>query len=472
MKDFPKYFLFLSILIFINSQLQTSDQGGKCVFIFNDSAVYDFHYLKNDRDEHKYEDLNVITDSNNITSKYGWIINICNDTVAECLNISENDTNANISNSQKVLISDSLMIYRDRDYKCRRATGGFFDQKNSTNLTYHKDFKNFWFEYHPPEGDKCGDNDRYRTVIKFTHNRNDNKAVVHYKGIEILSDINTYGCDRNLNIELNLETPEYLLIQIMLNNYYLVTGFIFLIVGIFLMFLAKNKKAIKFIIGCIFAEILSFSIGCGIFGLSIKYMELVLAFVGIFVGCFIGYFCLGGNKLFKVILSITAGFIFGLFFFDIAFVSGNYQLTVVLLINTILIFIGLFIVVVQFLPNFHVFYDSVIGSYIFVRGMSVLLYKIGGKVRYRELQIILFLVNRHEYQYAEYFYQNKWKYYWVYDIFIFIFMGVSIYYYVVKLYGRDDYEEKDEEEENPEEKLIGGVNSTKIDEGEDDKPLE
>ena len=472
MKDLIKYFMSLSILTLINSEdLEKVTVKGKCVYIFNDSSVYSFHPLTSPSNKVLYKDVQNFTNSEGKIIEFGWFINICNDTIYEYLNSTKNENGTNSTNTSRIIRrTDSQMVYCDQNLNCTRGTGGFHSD-NSGNLTYivNKTNKtNFMFEYDPSFGDTCDNENSYKMKIKFINNPNEKKPNVHYTGIEPLNK-NSKNCNRELIIEMNLEEPtDYLLIQKMFNNYFYVTGPIFFLIGIFLMILAKNKKATKFIIGWVFSEILCFSIACGIFGLSYKYMEFVLTSVGFILGILIGYFSLKSNKFFKVILAIAAGFIFGLLFFDMIFVHGNYQLTGILLADTVLIFIGLFTVIVEILPDFHIFYDSVIGSYVFIRGISILLYKLGGNIRYRELQIILYLVNRYEFDYVNDLYQNNWKYYWVYDIFIFVFMAVSIFYYYIKVFGRDDYE--DEEEENPEEKLVGGENDIKNEENEDDQP--
>ena len=154
MNDFLFLFLFLSILIFCNSQLIPGKTiKGKCVYIFNDSAVYNFHSLKSGSNEVKYQDIREEDGENNTKYTYGWFINLCNDTVVkECLNITENETATESTNASYVERTNSQMVYRNQDYKCIRGTGGYFE-KNAGGLTYKESGTNFWFEYNAPEGD-------------------------------------------------------------------------------------------------------------------------------------------------------------------------------------------------------------------------------------------------------------------------------------------------------------------------------
>jgi hypothetical protein len=272
------------------------------------------------------------------------------------------------------------------------------------------------------------------------------------------------SCTGNIEIHVNFqEYTEYLLIQRFLNDYWIFTGIIFLLIGIYLMILAQNKKATKFIISIIFGEMFSFTIACGLFGLKVKYMEWCLFFVGLILGIFIGYFSLGGNRLHRTILAMTSGYIFGIVVFDFIFCHQNYKLAEILLTDSILIFVGITIVGVFLAPEYHYLCDSIIGSYIFIRGISVLMQKLGKFWRFRELQLLLFLLNRYELYYANYFYNNYWPIYFIYDIFIVIFMGVSMLYYISKAVGKDE----DEEEDNSEEKLIGSKKSTSLEDEED-----
>lgn len=278
-------------------------------------------------------------------------------------------------------------------------------------------------------------------------------------------------CEYTIELAINFdESIEHLLIQKFCNDYWILTGILFLIIGFYLMILAQNKKATKFIIGIIFGQIIIFTIACVFFSIKFKNMEFFIFPVGIIFGGFIGYFSLGGNRLFKSILSITAGFFMGLISFDIIFLHQNYQLAEVLLTDSILIFAGFFFILIYLLPDYHYYCDSIIGSYIFMRGISILLHKLGKYARFRELQLMLYLINAYEFDYAKYYYDEEWPNYFVYDFFILLFMVVSMFYYFTKAVGRDEDDDEEEKEgKNKEEKLIGNKKTTAT---EDDEELE
>jgi hypothetical protein len=284
---------------------------------------------------------------------------------------------------------------------------------------------------------------------------------VSYQNLDVPdAGMNRIGCQRELEIFSDFEDNiEYLLIQRFMNDYWYFTGPVFFILGIYLMILATNTIATKFVTSVIFGEILTFTIACGMFGLSYKYLEWILFVVGLILGIFIGYFSFNGYKLFKTILSIDAGYILGILIFDILFLYGTFQLSEVLLTDSILIFIGMAVVSVHLAPDYHYLCDSIIGGYLFIRGITILLQYTGKYARYRELQLTLYLINNLEFNLAKYCFKNYWPIYYVYDIFIILFISVSMFYYFVKAIGKDE-DEEEENEKNPEEKLIGAINQT------------
>lgn len=315
------------------------------------------------------------------------------------------------------------------------------------------------FEYKAFPGDEClGGN--FQMTYKFFNIEDKTKDKVEYNNIDIPdAELHRTDCLRNINIYVNFENRiKYLYIQRFMNDYWYLTGVVFFILGIYLMILATNTIATKYVISVIFGEIVSFTIGCGIFGLYLKYLEWILFSIGLILGVFIGYFSYNGHKLYKTILSITAGFIFGILIFDIIFLFGKYQLSEILLTDSILVFIGMAVVSIYLAPDYHYFCDSIIGGYLFIRGMTILLQYTGKYGRYRELQLILYLINKYEFHLVEYCFKNYWPIYYVYDIFMILFISVSMLYYFVKAVGKD--EEEEENEKNPEEKLIGAINTT------------
>ena len=362
-----------------------------------------------------------------------------------------------LNSSGKVeLFYDSSVIYRDNNGNCIRMAGRFFQNETNNYLTKINDKK---FEYITTLGDKCGDS-FYYTKYNFINSDKKEEKNVEYNNLKAPSDIT--DCSIDINIHINFqESTEYLLIQKFLNDYWIATGIIFLIIGIYLMFLAQNKKATKILISIIFGEIFTFTNACCLFGLKGRYMEWILLSLGIIIGIIIGYFCLKGrNRIYKTILAINAGLIFGIIIFDFIFCHQNYMLAEILFTDSVLIFIGLTIVTVFLVPEYHYLCDSIIGSYLFIRGISVLMQKLGKYVRFRELQLLLYFLNRYELPYPNYLYKNFWPFYFVYDIFIVIFIGVSMFYYIIKVVGKD--EENDEIDEELEKNLIGDDKSTSI----------
>jgi len=387
---------------------------------------------------------------NKIKGANGWSINICNDTVLTCRNLSKiNDAYEDI----KELFYDSSAIYRDDNGDCIRVAGSFFKNDKSYKLKYYENYK---LEYKSFAGDKCTESNNYSMTYQFLDAKYHNKPEsVSFQKLDIPSrDINRTGCERILEIYTDYgDSIEYLLVQKFMNDYWYFTGPVFFILGIYLMILATNTIATKFVISIIFGEILTFTIACGIFGLSYNYMEWILFAVGLILGIFIGCISFNGYKLFKFILSINAGYILGILVFDIIFLYGNFQLSEILLTDSILVFIGMAIVSIHLAPDYHYLCDSIIGGYIFIRGVTILMQYTGKYGRYRELQLTLYLVNNYEFNLAKYCFTNYWPIYYVYDILIILFISVSMLYYIVKAVGKDE-----EEEENSEEKLIGAIN--------------
>lgn len=398
----------------------------------------------------------------------GFSLNFCNDTIIPCYKIENEETNKTIEE----LNFDSSLIYRDKEGFCTKITGSFYknDEKENENYLIYQDDNSF--KYVAPKGDKCS-NGQYKMVFNFINIKDTNKNKNNIPNIEWykipIPNVMNHICDYSIDISLNFDDcKEYLLVQKFFNDYWVLSGIIFIIIGLYLILLAQNKKATKFVIGTIFGEIFIFTVTCALFSIKYNYLEWCIAGVGIVFGAFIGYFSLGGNRLFRAILSITAGIIIGLISFDIIFLHQNYQLAQILLTDSVLIFAGLFFIIIYLLPDYHYFCDSIIGSYIFIRGISILLHKLGKYARFRELQLLLYLIGTFEFDYANYYFKEQWPIYFVYDIFMIIFMAASMFYYYVKAVGRDD---DDEAEENigKETKLIGNKKSTLT---EDDQELE
>ena len=255
-------------------------------------------------------------------------------------------------------------------------------------------------------------------------------------------------CTRTLKIDIKFENiKDELLIQKFFSDYYIFTGIVFILISIYLLIFAKYKKITKFIITIIFGEIFTFTLGVGFVGIHYNHMEWAFFICGLAIGGFLGYFCLGGNRLYRVILSLTAGYIFGLIVYDILFTHLCSRLSQVLIFDTLLIFMALFVLILQLQHSFHYFYDSIIGGYLFMRGFCLLIQKAGKYARYRELNILLYLLNRYEIELAKYYYNEKWPIYYVYTIIMILLMGGSCVYYFFKEYKRDEEDEIEKEEQ-------------------------
>ena len=400
--------------------------------------------------QNKFDDVNFA----------GFSVNVCNDTVIKCVNQSESDT---IPQEKRIYnMFNSLAIYRWSNGSCTRIAGEFFNPdnflvKNGLNFEYKT------------TGDYCrtlGDTSyNYTTTFKFSDTKGNTDSVDYYGLFKPDRDLKD-SCDETLKIQLNFEKhTDHLLIQKFFNDYYIATGIIFLIVGVYLLFFAKYKKITKFTISTIFGQIFAFTLGVGMIGTKIRDMHWAFFAAGIAIGGAVGYFCLGGNRLYRVILALTAGFIFGLIIFDVLFTHLVSRFSQVFLIDTLIIFISLSILIICLQHSFHYFYDSVVGSYILVRGFCTLIQKAGKYARYRELQTLLYTIGYYEIELAKEFYKDKWPIYYMYTIIMFVVMGGSIVFDYFKNYKKDEEDEAEIEKEN-QKKLMKGRTTSYGDDGE------
>jgi hypothetical protein len=379
----------------------------------------------------------------------GISVNICNDTFLECNTGEDNLT-----------IFNSIAIYRTSKGECIRIAGQFFNDKN-----YLKKVNDELFIYNST-GDICRNNINFSTLYKFQNTLG--QESVQYRKIPVPYSHMNEACDRTLEINVNFDDiTDQLLIQKFFSNYHYLTGIIFFAVGVYLLIFAKYKKITKFLNCIIFGEIFTFTFGVGIFGIHYIHMEWAFFIIGLVIGLFLGYFCLGGSKLYRVILALTAGFIFGIIFFDIIFTHLCSRLSEILFTDTVIIFMSLFVLILTLQHSFHYFYDSIIGSYIFVRGICLLFKDVGKYARYRELNLLLYLIGKNEIELAKYYYNESWPIYYVYIIIMFLIMGGSIFYYYLKLYKKDE-EDLSEKDENMQKELL----KEKTTAGDDDKDLD
>ena len=363
----------------------------------------------------------------------GFSVNVCNDTVVKCQGENE-----------EISMFNSTVIYRNQNGTCIRMAGPYFSEEDYLQ----KDGDSFYFV---STGDYCRyfDNEhQYFTTKYLFKDTKDEKDTIDFNHL-LTPDANVKrNCYDTLEISVNYKKhTDYLLIQKFFSDYHYLTGVVFLIIGVYLLGFAQFKKITKFTVGVVFGEISSFTFGVGLIGIKYIHMEWAFFIIGLALGGFVGYFCLGGSRLYRVILALTAGFIFGVIIFDVLFTHLISRLCQILLFDTIMIFMSLALLIIHLQHSFHYFYNSIIGSYILVRGFCLLIRDAGKYARYRELQLQIYMLTKNEVDMARHFYEELWPTYYVYTIIMFIVMGGSIVFYYFKLYNKDEEAQYEKEKE-------------------------
>lgn len=363
----------------------------------------------------------------------GFSVNVCNDTVVKCQGENE-----------EISMFNSTVIYRNQNGTCIRMAGPYFSEEDYLQ----KDGDSFYFV---STGDYCRyfDNEhQYFTTKYLFKDTKDEKDTIDFNHL-LTPDANVKrNCYDTLEISVNYKKhTDYLLIQKFFSDYHYFTGVVFLIIGVYLLGFAQFKKITKFTVGVVFGEISSFTFGVGLIGIKYIHMEWAFFIIGLALGGFVGYFCLGGSRLYRVILAFTAGFIFGVIIFDVLFTHLISRLCQILLFDTIMIFMSLALLIIHLQHSFHYFYNSIIGSYILVRGFCLLIRDAGKYARYRELQLQIYMLTKNEVDMARHFYEELWPTYYVYTIIMFIVMGGSIVFYYFKLYNKDEEAQYEKEKE-------------------------
>ena len=441
------FYIFIYLKLFLIDIIickEKNNRSGKCVYLFTNtgSEIINFYKFKNN----KYTFNLTINDEE--TEK--WSINFCNDTVYKKFNGDE----------EKILYNSSI-VYTDKEERRNYVfTGGFLRPMNdSAKLNLMKDEDKYTL--YPQHGDECFSNskDNYTTSIIFENGNVDNKKYVEIYELPIKDN-----CSNELKLHFDLEySKDYLILQKVLNDGYIFTSIIFILLGIFLCFLAFiNLPLTKVIVSLVFGQIVMFSFEIIFVGNSSALKEnlyILILIIGFLVGCVIGILCYIYDKLYLIILSSSSGFINGIFVFDICFIGSNSRLTPNILVDVILIFTTSFIVLIKILPKNYIYYPPVIGSYLLIRGISLIIYNTSGKYGYRDLQLLLFLTNLNENDFLEEFLKNDFKYFWVYIIFISLILILSeIIAYLInkrkqeKEFNDDEEEEEEKEDENDENK--------------------
>ena len=252
--------------------------------------------------------------------------------------------------------------------------------------------------------------------------------------IQNLPDIKS--CDTNMIVHVNFDNiTKHLLIQRIFNNYYYVTGPIFIILGVIFGFLGFYENLILVSICFLFGQIITFIIGELIIGINKKYFEFLLISIGLIIGAISIYFSKKYLKYYKFVMGMTSGSIFGTFITEIFIFPFGVNLIFSIYINNLLISSASFLIIVYVIKKFYLYLYSIIGGYICIRGLSILLFKLMG---YKELQLILYFSGSFEY---EYFFVNSdrklpkelnWDNYWIYDLLIIVSIIISIIFYRFK----------------------------------------
>ena len=235
-----------------------------------------------------------------------------------------------------------------------------------------------------------------------------------------------------MTIEVNFnDITKHLLIQRIFNNYYIVTGILFILIGIFLCFFGYYQNIIKIFVCVIFGELFTFIFFVIIIGINVKWFEILFILIGAFIGILLSYYSIKNSNFYKVIISLTSGIIFGIFLIDAIFIRSKPLLIYSILVDNIIISSISFLILIKVLKKYYIFLNSIIGGYILIRGLSLLLFK---SLRYRELQLIIYFMKEFEWEFFEDNNGLNWELFWVYDLLIFACIIFSIMFYYFHTY--------------------------------------
>jgi len=394
--NFLIYVIFFSIKD-INSRKK---HYGKCVFIEKNtgSKIINFYKYKN-------RDFSSINNS--------FSINLCNDTkFTEWIN----------ETIDYGIDSQIAYINKNSNYSIRLA-GPFFKYRNSswknTLILNKEEGGEDIYIYKPQYGDFCDESQKfnYSTTIRFEHKNIDEEAV------EIAEFPNISDCEPVLKINYNKEyAMDYLLLQKVLNDCYIFTGIIFILLGIFLCFFSMKFQAInKIIISLIFGQLIIFNINLIFIGntTALKdYLFILIIFVGLVISAPFIYFSRKIEKLYNIILSFSSGYICGVLIYEIFFFNTNSILSRSILIDVLLIFTTFFIGLNLIIPRNSIYYPPFIGSYILIRGFSLFIYNITDKGGFGDLHLLIYLIKFREEDLVKEYFENDYKHFYVYLIFI------------------------------------------------------
>jgi hypothetical protein len=440
LKNIIFYFnIFFQFLIFqkINCKKNYYNHEGKCVYIRTNtgSKIINFHKFS------VRENILNLNDKDSNEKKI-WSINLCNDTTYEIYNNSE------------LLGYDSQIVYTDekRNYK---LTGPFLKAKNEKekNKLISNDDK---YIYYSHSGELCNNGKNYNTTFIYEKNKVKDKEYAEIKELPNISQ-----CNNILEISYDEDySIDYLILQIILNDAYIFSAILFILLGLYLSFLSfKFLILTKIIICAIFGQIFIFTFEILIIGNSTslkEYICILMIFLGLLIGGVMAYYSLKNNRLYLILLSFSSGFVNGIFVFDMCFIGTSCRLSPAILVDVILIFSISFIALIQIVPKNSIYYPPVIGSYIFIRGISLIVYNLSGKVGYRDLQLLLYLLRLHEYDLVDQYLDKDFKYFWIYVVFNAILLALSeIFNYIINKNIVESFIDDETEENDNNRELIG-----------------
>ena len=416
----------------INSS-ERNPHYGKCVYFSNNSRSQIINFYKYNNN---YSQLNE-----------SFRFNLCNDTIYSIKD--ENGTEEIKTDSQIVYINNSANI-------TKRITGAFnflrnTSLKDETILT--KENEEEIYIYEAQEGDICNQKNgsNYNTSIIYEHK--EHKDMDKEK-IEVLEFPDINNCFPIFKINFNKEyATDYLLIQQVLNDFYIPTGIIFVLLGIFLCFFSfKLKSVTKIIISIIFGQLILFNIDLIFIGNNTalkEYLCILIIGAGLILGVPFIYFTRTKEKLYYIILSFSSGYICGILVYEIIFFKTNSSLSQNILIDVLLIFttlfIGLYLVIKK---NNTIYYPPFIGSYVLIRGISLFIYNATDKGGFGDLQLLIYLISLREKDLVDNFFENDYKYFYIYLIAIgVILISSEIIIFLKKT--DDDEEESNIDKEEP-----------------------
>lgn len=458
MQNKSRYLLFIisiylkTFLIEIITCKENINHEGKCLYISTKSGSEIINFYKFKNNKHKFN-ININGDE---TRK--WNINLCNDTSY----IKYENISGNISEK---MVYDSQIVYTDDGKTNYNLAGAFFFLKNNKDkIILTKNDSNYI--YQPQSGGICNSNinSNYQTLVIF-----ENSKVSDKKYAEIYELPNINDCNPILKVHFDIEySKDYLILQKILNDGYIFSGILFILLGIYLCFIAcKFINLTKIIISNIFGQIIIFSFEILFVGNSSALkgkLYILIIILGIIISCPLAYYSRVSDKLYFFLLAFSSGFVNGVYIFDMCFIGTNCILTPDILIDVILIFTISFISLIHILPKNYFYYPPVIGSYIIIRGISLLIYNINGKYGYIDLQILLYLIRLYENDLVDKYLKNDFKNFWIYVIFnAILLIGSEIFNYFLMQKDKETLIQKEEEnDEISENSSIRSISSYNI----------